>query len=161
MAASVARQQRRVTTDVEKVKAYCSYCHVLIDRDSIKPNPDAGSTAVQVPGQATTEITTKDGTVTGITQSRDVYVIHLMEPQGKYLFKYAEQPLAECRYCSEEFPAGLLADEDYYDDESGYTTVDEICPECKQCECLSLSYKFESIIDAMKEMEEHARQEPD
>lgn len=116
---------------------------IQIDKNSIKENPDAGSTVVYYP-LGPEEITTKFDKQTGITtttRKQPIQVLYLSSPIAKYDYKYLSQNI-KCDFCNKEFDWSKLQED--YDDEYGF--IENICPYCNMSECCEISFEKLGIL---------------
>ena len=113
-----------------------------IDINTIRVNPNAGRTTIQIPGRRTVEHTSD-----GITIRTEMQEIRTMCPAPKYLFKY-EDLIVQCGYCGFAFRVDEL--EDDWDENGNH--YENGCPWCNRFNCCA-KIELEVIEDALKRRE--------
>lgn len=76
-------------------------------------------------------------------------IMHMPEPE--YFYNYVDT-CVECKACHSRFSHNQLTEEVEYFDCDDYYTLINICPVCDEPYCCS--YKYESINDALKRLNE-------
>lgn len=105
---------------------------VKINRETIRPNPNAGSTIVYIPGRYVKEFN-DDGSV---SIRADYQTIHTLQPQAKFLYEYIPT-LVQCAFCYAEFYHTELATEEY----QSYGYSDTVCPKCESFDCCNIEFE--------------------
>jgi hypothetical protein len=114
---------------------------VLIDDETIRPNPHAGQKDFHVPGKQ--EVTQQpDGRY---AVHHDITTLHSLSPEPSWLFSYRPTVVA-CDHCHEKFPDSALESDDF-DDSEGGGRVENICPRCGEGWCCIL--RHEKIEEAL------------
>jgi hypothetical protein len=116
----------------------------LIDLNTLRKNPNAGSRDFYVVGETyTTE--NPDGTITTLCGHQHIRTLY---PQSDWLFE-REALQITCSYCKASFPIEKL-EEDWYDYD---WNVSNICPKCKKANCFNDDIIYETIEEALKRKE--------
>lgn len=117
---------------------------IPIARNTIRPNLQAGSREILVPGKTRTRITAD-----GMRVLTPIQRIPTIYSQPLYLYEY-EPVKVTCDYCEKTFPWTDLEEEfeDYDDD---YYHRARICPHCGTEECCP-ELVFEKISNAIQEV---------
>lgn len=128
---------------------------VKIDKNSIKENPDAGSTILRRP-IGTPEIYEKYEYKNGVMINYEKSInqpyetIHMLSPISKYSFRYKyEDTVVQCVDCHEIFSSDKLKYEIDYEGENN-----KVCPQCGVWNCCQLEFEKLNIED-INESKEH------
>jgi len=105
---------------------------ILIDRSTIRRNPNAGRNTYHIPGP----VHCSNGP-TGITMTREFQTMHTMCPEPSFFFSYIPTEV-ECDTCHQKFLHTELQADVEYDGEGGEFYSDRICPRCREFDCCFL-----------------------
>lgn len=110
---------------------------VRIDRSTIRRNPNAGRTEIQIPGRSYIENGKR------ITQ---LQTVRLMTPEPSFFYEHNKTNV-KCSRCMKSFGYSEL--EEYADDDTYVSSREaRICPRCGEWECCD-EIEYEKLTDEM------------
>ena len=116
--------------------------------DSLRRNPNAGSTCYSIPGKVNI---LSCGSIT-----REFQRVYSFTPEPKWLYSY-EDLYIRCAYCRALFPIERLESDYVTDNVDEEISIDEICPQCGEPECLGKEFhmQLETVEEALKRKSEY------
>jgi hypothetical protein len=107
---------------------------ILIDRSTIRRNPNAGQTSIRIPGKSYMK--------NGIT-FQPFQTIQSLCPDPDYLFEYIPKDV-QCSSCGATFDYSLLESDcicSWEIDIDDYAYSDTVCPKCKAWNCCEIEFE--------------------